>query len=483
MSARTKNDATLLAERAVLGGLLLDNDARAKLNGLSPSDFGLESNCIIFRAILDEIDEIGTADTVSVFQRLERNRQAERAGGLEYLHALAGATPGAANIERHADLVHRAGEQRKRAALYAEAIAAVNKGDRDGEAAILRQLDPARSAKRDTTLFDRLQWTAELRLQSAARYIVKGLIDDDSDLLIVGAPNCGKTFFGLDLGLTLSSGLGRFFGMRCQSMPVVYFAIEGSEYRINNRVLAWCRERDIKPSDCKLAILKYPLAIWSRAGEGRDVAAMCSLLDRVRESHGGGPVGSILDTVTAASPGANLNMPDDSSQVTNSLRDLRTATGRGFAAGIHHSPQLDPSKPAGHHNFSGQVDTVLSIVENVDGTRTIVNPKQRDGERVGGLAFRLPRVVLGQDDEGDPITTCIVEPCEKTSAEPQGKAAGTGKHQRTLLDAIRANGPWSRQQAVEFMEQAGIAKKRHREVIDSLLTSKLITDTVVGLRA
>ena len=50
-------DAALLAEQCVLGGLLLDNSARARLNGLSGEHFSVERHRTIYEAILDQIED------------------------------------------------------------------------------------------------------------------------------------------------------------------------------------------------------------------------------------------------------------------------------------------------------------------------------------------------------------------------------------------------------------------------------------------
>jgi hypothetical protein len=141
--------ATEAAEVAVLGGLLLDNTARTRLNGLAVEHFASERNRIVFTAICDALDDEGAADAVSVFQRLSRNGDAERAGGLPYLNDLAANTPSAANVERYAKLVQRAARDRKVRSLLEQAGDAAQRGDIEGAATLAAQI--AEHSKRPTS--------------------------------------------------------------------------------------------------------------------------------------------------------------------------------------------------------------------------------------------------------------------------------------------------------------------------------------------
>jgi hypothetical protein len=60
--------------------------------------------------------------------------------------------------------------------------------------------------------------------------------------------------------------------------------------------------------------------------------------------------------------------------------------------------------------------------------------KQRDGESGETFAYRLPTVQLGIDDDGDPWTTCVVQPCDKPKLDEDGLTPT----QREFMDAMRA---------------------------------------------
>lgn len=102
------------AEQSVLGALMLDPTAWARVSGLVSEDSFFRSNHrLIFRAIA-ELQARGSAvDAITVGDSLEQSGDLTDAGGLSYLGTIARDTPSSANIQTYAAVV------RDRAALRA----------------------------------------------------------------------------------------------------------------------------------------------------------------------------------------------------------------------------------------------------------------------------------------------------------------------------------------------------------------------------
>ncbi|MEX0430877.1 replicative DNA helicase [Spiribacter insolitus] len=94
------------AEQAVLGGLMLDNNAWDQIaDRVGEGDFYRRDHRLIFRA-LESLAESGRPmDAVTLSEWLKSNDELENAGGLGYLGLLARDTPSAANIRAYADIV------------------------------------------------------------------------------------------------------------------------------------------------------------------------------------------------------------------------------------------------------------------------------------------------------------------------------------------------------------------------------------------
>lgn len=105
---------SLEAEQAVLGGLLLENDAMDRVVDLiGELDFYRHDHRLIFKQAQALIEQNKPADVVTVFELLEKHGQAIEAGGLAYLSGLVQAVPSAANIRRYAEIVRERSVMRR----------------------------------------------------------------------------------------------------------------------------------------------------------------------------------------------------------------------------------------------------------------------------------------------------------------------------------------------------------------------------------
>ncbi|MCC5856977.1 MAG: replicative DNA helicase [Ectothiorhodospiraceae bacterium] len=94
------------AEQAVLGGLMVDNDAWERVaDQVREEDFYRHDHRLIFRALATLGERQNPMDVVTVSEWLKAAGLLEDAGGLAYLGALAADTPSAANIQAYAEIV------------------------------------------------------------------------------------------------------------------------------------------------------------------------------------------------------------------------------------------------------------------------------------------------------------------------------------------------------------------------------------------
>jgi len=94
------------AEQAVLGGLMLDNNAWDRVSDvLVENDFYRQENRLIFKVLSDLSRRNQPFDVITVADALKNLRKLEDAGGEIYLFTLAKNTPTAANIAAYAEIV------------------------------------------------------------------------------------------------------------------------------------------------------------------------------------------------------------------------------------------------------------------------------------------------------------------------------------------------------------------------------------------
>lgn len=99
------NFASMEAEQSLLGGLLLENAAFAKIGSLKAEMFANHQHKILFDTLSAMLANHEPADIVTVGEKLEQRGALETVGGMDYLITLAQHTPSAANIARYAQIV------------------------------------------------------------------------------------------------------------------------------------------------------------------------------------------------------------------------------------------------------------------------------------------------------------------------------------------------------------------------------------------
>ena len=211
------------AEQAVLGGLMLDNNAWDHVaDRISQNDFYRPDHRTIYRAMADLALQSKPIDILTVSESLESTRELEVIGGLAYIGGLAKNTPSSANIAAYADIVRERSILRRLIEVGSEitelafspnglsarqllddaerkvfSIAEQGSHGTAGPVAISEVL--ARAVDRIDTLF---------HANSPITGISSGFNDFDkmttglqpSDLIIVaGRPSMGKTTFAMNL--------------------------------------------------------------------------------------------------------------------------------------------------------------------------------------------------------------------------------------------------------------------------------------------
>lgn len=233
------------AERAVLGGLMIDNSTWEQVGDLlSAEDFYRRDHQLVFAALVDHADRSEAFDVVTVTEWLKTRGDLEAAGGMAYLIGLARDTPSAVNVRAYANIVAeramlreliRAGgeiagaayatEGRDLADIVDEAQRRVfeiaERGSRRKQG--FRQV---RALLKDTV--DRLY-----ELQSSKSHITglpTGIADFDErtaglqhgDLIIVaGRPSMGKTSLAMNIAENVAMSEKRATAIFSMEMPAV----------------------------------------------------------------------------------------------------------------------------------------------------------------------------------------------------------------------------------------------------------------------
>ncbi|MFL2708189.1 MAG: replicative DNA helicase [Gammaproteobacteria bacterium TMED226] len=108
------NEQTREAERAVLGGLMLETHRfDTVIQVIKEKDFDGKDHQIIFQSMAELIEENKPLDPITVSEKLDNKNSLNKIGGKDYLVELATSTPSAANLDAYAEIIRQRSITRK----------------------------------------------------------------------------------------------------------------------------------------------------------------------------------------------------------------------------------------------------------------------------------------------------------------------------------------------------------------------------------
>ena len=250
------------AEQSVLGAMLIDKEAIAKVTEvLNADDFYREAHRVIFTAMLELYNKNEAVDLITVTDILRRDNKLEDIGGIAYITSLANIVLTAANVKYHADIVAEKSVLRQLVKVSTE-IAAMGYEANDEVGVLLDTAESRileisnRKKKADFTpisavLMDSVQSIEKLlNNKGGLTGIPTGFNDLDkltsglhpSDFIILAArPSMGKTALALNIVQNVALRAHKRVGGDTRS--VAFFSLEMSKEQMVNRML--CAEASI----------------------------------------------------------------------------------------------------------------------------------------------------------------------------------------------------------------------------------------------
>lgn len=251
-----------------------------------------------------------------------------------------------------------------------------------------------------------LRWADDAGSDQPIQWLLKGILPRTGVGIIYGAPKSGKSFVAFDLAARLACRLP-WFDVRGPKDPVGTLLLLGEGGgTVATRLQAF---------KAATGATVGPLA-WLTVSNLATAPALASVrqdIERAREgmrSRGVRLALIIVDTLASA-----LGLEDENSapEVTRALKALEGLASEFDLAilGIHHAGKNGQDR--GSSAFRAACDVMLAVErgESLPGQpehRRLSVVLNRNGEGDWSTNFRLDRVVLGSDEDGDEITSCSV---------------------------------------------------------------------------
>jgi hypothetical protein len=233
------------------------------------------------------------------------------------------------------------------------------------------------------------------------------LIPRSAFSVIWGPPKCGKSFVMFDMAMHIA--LGREYrGRRVEQGAVVYCAFEGA-HGFLARVEAWRQEHLAEQAD--------PVPFYLMPATLNLVQECGDLIEAIKVA-GIKPSAVVLDTLNRSIQG-NEDKGEDMGAYIRASDAIREAFDCAVIVVHHCGYNLERAR--GHSSLPAAVDASIKVARGATGQVITEVEFMKDGEPGARLASRLRRVAVGIDEDGDEITSCVVEPDELTAPPTENK--------------------------------------------------------------
>jgi hypothetical protein len=280
-----------------------------------------------------------------------------------------------------------------------------NLAQRDGADALADLLERAKVPAKPVPRY-KLLGADDLRNLPSLAWRVRGVLPAVGLAALFGPSASGKSFLAFDMAAAIAEGQ-RWFDCRVNAAPVVYAALEG-EAGFKLRAQAWETSRGRRlPDGLRMMLQPFKLI------EPQDVADLAAVV----------PAGAVvvLDTLNRAAPTADENSSRDMGEILEATKNLQAATG-GLVLLVHHTGKNAAAGLRGHSSLFAAMDAAIEVSRDGDRREWRVS-KSKDGQDGDAHPFKLSVEMLGHDQDGDAVTSCVV-----TAGEPDSP-----KSRRDLL--------------------------------------------------
>jgi phage/plasmid primase-like uncharacterized protein/energy-coupling factor transporter ATP-binding protein EcfA2 len=229
-------------------------------------------------------------------------------------------------------------------------------------------------------------------------WLIKGWIQEKAAIMIHGQSGCGKTFFVLDLCLSIASGK-EWNNNKTKLGNVVYLAGEG-HHGLRSRIAAWKQEKDI-----------HSLNMWlSMAGCDLDTSVgYQKASDNIRALNK--PVSLIVvDTLHRF-----LSGDENSAQDAKKMLDSCAALMSEFKCSVifvHHTGVSEAAqhRARGTSAWRGAMESEMNLIAAEGDKIEVRQMKMKDSEPKEPIYFEHKKVSINRwfDEDGEPVTSLVL---------------------------------------------------------------------------
>jgi hypothetical protein len=256
----------------------------------------------------------------------------------------------------------------------------------------------------------------------SVQWLIKGFLLKAELGMLFGESGAGKSFATLDMCAAICRGVDFWNGHRVKKGRVLYVVAEGvSGFR--QRLRAYCHQHAIPKIGMDVIYEVTPNLV--------EASQVTDLIKEICEREPYDLI--VMDTFARVVAGADENSGQEMGNAILQCKRI-SQKAKAMVLLVHHSGKDTSKGPRGWSGITAACDSEIVVERNND-MRSITARKVKEGVDGISYLFSLHTVVLGVDEDGDDITSCIVEfkGDGKVKAEPKKK---TGANELAFLDAL-----------------------------------------------
>lgn len=247
-------------------------------------------------------------------------------------------------------------------------------------------------------------WSTDLvKMPTKFEWVVKGVIPARGTGTLLADANVGKTGVVIDLAQHLAMNQPWAEHRVAKQGPILYVCGEGFS-GVANRLRAIEKHFGTLGGFGVLQLDETNSLFGNKAGAVKRI--MAAVKD-VEKRSGQKVTMIVLDTLSALSIGMDENSAQDAGVVLGTMRAIERKA-ECFVLAIHHIGKDKEKGGRGSSALRGNVDTVLTLNSH-GGIISLAIDKQRDGAKGLVAKLKLKQIETGVDDDGDPVTSFVIE--------------------------------------------------------------------------
>lgn len=278
--------------------------------------------------------------------------------------------------------------------------------------------------------------------------LIKRFLTRKEIAVLYAESGMGKSFLSLEIACAVA--LGRDYrGMKTRQGLVVYQAGEGGA-GVQRRIAAYKQHNAIYEN---IPAVLIPTRI--NLMEEESVNSFIKEIKTHQQNYLDHELELVvIDTWAKATLGANEISAQDVTKALKGVEKIQSECNTAVLL-VHHT-NASGERMKGNSVLPAAVETTITITDTerreeaeseygnptVRKIRRAFVVKQKEGESGNGFNFVLKQVKLGEDEEGDPITSCICAAPENENTNPDHKKLSPQQHiaMEALVKALSSNG-------------------------------------------